>query len=41
MIDEENVNVQLIKGDLRTYDNIQKITTDRGDDYIAGLYRWI
>ena len=33
MIDGQNFFDQSVKGSLRTYDNIQKITTGRGDDY--------
>ena len=29
---------QPVKNDIRTYDNIQKITTGRGDDYKTGCY---
>ena len=42
-IKDENVMIygkhfldQPIKNDIRTYDNVQKITTDQGDDYTAG-----
>ena len=31
----QNFNNQLIKNYLRTYDNIQKVTIDQGDDYTA------
>ena len=33
MIDGQNFFDKSVKGNLRTYDNIQKITTGRGDDY--------
>ena len=33
MIEEQNFFDQLVKGDQRTYDNIQKSTTDEGNDY--------
>ena len=36
MIDEKNFVDQPVKNDLRTYDNIRKITTSQGDDYAAG-----
>ena len=36
MIDRENFFDQPLKGNLRTYDNIQKIATAQGDDYTAG-----
>ena len=36
MIDGRNVFDQPVKNDLRTYDNIQKILTDPGDDYTNG-----
>ena len=28
---------QPVKGDMKTYDNIQKVATDQGDDYTTGL----
>ena len=36
MIDGRNVFDQPIKNDLKTYDNIRKIATVHGDDYITG-----
>ena len=36
MIGGKNLFDQPVKKDLRIYDNIQKIATDQGDDYIAG-----
>ena len=36
MIDGNNFFDQLIKNNIKTYDNIQKITTGRGDDYTTG-----
>ena len=36
MTDGKNVFDQLIKNDIRTYDNFGKITTDQGDDYTTG-----
>ena len=36
MIDRRNFFDQLIKNDMRTYKNIQKIATDQGDVYTAG-----
>ena len=36
MIDGKNFFHQPVKIDMRTYDNIQKIETDQGDDYSAG-----
>ena len=33
MIDGQNLFDQLVKNDLRAYDNIQKIATGQGDDY--------
>ena len=33
MIDGQNFFDQSVKGNLRIYDNIKKITTGRGDDY--------
>ena len=33
MIDEKNFFDQLVKNDLVTYENIQKIATGREDDY--------
>ena len=37
MIDGKNFFDQPVKSDLRTYDNIRKITTCQGDDYAAGF----
>ena len=36
MIDGQKFFNQLVKNNLRTYDTIQKIATDQGDDYTAG-----
>ena len=36
MIDGKNLFDQLVKNDLITYENIQKIATDLGDDYTTG-----
>ena len=36
MIDGQNVFDQPAKNDLRTYDNVQKITIGQGDDYATG-----
>ena len=36
MINGNNFFDQLIKNDLKTYDNIQKITTGQGDDNTTG-----
>ena len=36
MIEGEIFSDQVIKNDLRTYDNTQKVATDRGDDYTTG-----
>ena len=36
MIDGRNFFDQLIKYYLKTYDNIRKIATGQGDDYITG-----
>ena len=30
---EKNIFDQPVKNELRTYDNVQKITTSKGDDY--------
>ena len=38
MIDGRNVFDQPIKNDLKAYDNIGKITTVHGDDYIIGCF---
>ena len=38
MIDGRIVFDQLIKNDLRTYDNIRKITTGQGNDYTDGCW---
>ena len=35
-IDGKNVFDQPVKNDIRTYDNIQKIATGKGDDYTTG-----
>ena len=36
MIDGKNFFDQSVKSNMRTYDNIQKIAMDQGDDYTAG-----
>ena len=36
MINGQKIFNQPVKNDLRTYDNIQKIATGQGDDYITG-----
>ena len=36
MIDGRNLFYQTIKNDLKTYDNIRKITAGQGDDYTNG-----
>ena len=36
MIDGLNIFDQPVKNNLKTYDNIQKIAIDQGDDYTAG-----
>ena len=36
MIDGRNFFDQSINSDLKTYNNIRKITTDKGDDYKTG-----
>ena len=36
-IDGKNFFDQPVKSDIRTYDNIRKITTDQGDDCTTGL----
>ena len=36
MIDERNFFDQPVKNDVRTYDNIPKITTGQGGDYTSG-----
>ena len=36
MIDGQNLYDQSVNNDLRTYDNIPKITTGQGDDYTTG-----
>ena len=36
MIYGQNYFDQLVKNDLRTYDNIRQITTSQGDDYTTG-----
>ena len=36
VIDGRNLFDQLIKNDLKTYDNIRKIATGEGDDYTTG-----
>ena len=35
MIDGQNIFNQPAKNNFRTYDNIQKISTGQGDDYMA------
>ena len=36
MIDGKNVSDQPINSNLKTYDNIRKVTTGQGDDYTTG-----
>ena len=36
MIDGKNVFDQLLNSDLKTYENIIKVTTGQGDDYTTG-----
>ena len=36
MMDGKNVFDQPVKNDLVTYESIQKIATDQGDDYTTG-----
>ena len=36
MIDEENFSDQSVENDVRTYDNIRKISIGQGDDYTIG-----
>ena len=36
MIDGQNIFDQPVKNNLRTYNNIQKITIDQGVDYTTG-----
>ena len=36
MIDGQNVFDKLVKNNIRTYDNIRKISTGQGDDYTTG-----
>ena len=36
MIDRRNFFAQAIKNDIKTFENIQKITTGQGDDYTTG-----
>ena len=36
VIDGRNLFDQLIKNNLKTYDNIRKIATGEGDDYTTG-----
>ena len=38
MVDGRIFFNQLVKNDLRTYDNIRKITTGQGNDYTAGCW---
>ena len=37
MIDGRNISDQIVKNNLRTYDNIRKITTGQADDYTTGF----
>ena len=37
MTDRRNLFDQPLKNNLGTYNNIQKITTDQGDDYTTGF----
>ena len=36
VIDRQNVFDEPVKSDMRTYDNIRKVATGQGDDYITG-----
>ena len=36
MIDGKNVSDQPINSNLKTHDNIRKVTTGQGDDYTTG-----
>ena len=36
MMNGKNVFDQTIKNDIRTYDNIKRISTDKGDNYTTG-----
>ena len=36
MIDRKDFLDQTVKRDMRTYDNVQKIATDQGDDSTTG-----
>ena len=36
MIDRRNFFDQAIKNDIKTFENIRKITTGQGDDYTTG-----
>ena len=36
MIDGENLFDHPVKSDLRTYENIEKVSTGQGDDYTTG-----
>ena len=36
MVDGKNFLDQPVKNDIRTYDNIRKISTGQGDDYTTG-----
>ena len=38
MVDGRIFFDQLVKNDLRTYDNIRKITAGQGNDYTAGCW---
>ena len=38
LIDGRKIFHQLIKNDLKTYDNIRKIATGQGDDYTTGCF---
>ena len=38
MIDANNFFDQPIKSDIRTYNNISKISTGQGDDYTTGSF---
>ena len=37
MIDGRNISDQIVKNNLRTYNNIRKITTGQADDYTTGF----
>ena len=39
MIEGKNLFDQSIRNDIKTYENIQKISTGQGDDYTTGCLR--